>query len=63
MNHDPDDADCWLQRIVITVDIEGGPGTHNIAVGALLDVIDHFEHDGIQPHWTTLEITGPTTTP
>jgi hypothetical protein len=55
--------DDFLQRIVITLDIPGGPGTHTIAAGALLDVLGHFQHDGIQPHRITLEITGPTTAP
>lgn len=57
-----DNDDC-LQRVTITVDIPGGPGTETIAAGALLDVLNHLQHDGIQPHWITLEITGPTTTP
>jgi hypothetical protein len=52
-----------LQRITITLDIPAAPGTDTIAAAALLDVLNHLEHDGIQPHSTTLEITGPTTTP
>jgi hypothetical protein len=59
---DPDDG-YYLQRVVITLDIPGGPGTDTIAAGALLDVLDHFRHDAIQAHWVTLEISGPTTTP
>ena len=57
------DDDGFLQRIVITLDIPGGPGTETIATAAFLDVLRHLEHDGIQPLWTTLEITGPATTP
>jgi hypothetical protein len=60
---DPYDDGCYLQRVVITLDIPGGPGTDTIAAGALLDVLDHFRHDAIQAHWVTLEISGPTTTP
>jgi hypothetical protein len=56
------DHDDWLQRITITVDIPADPGTETIAAGALLDVLNHLQHDGIQPAWITLEITGPTTT-
>ena len=59
---DPDDG-YYLQRVVITLDIPGGPGTDTTAAGALLDVLDHFRHDAIQAHWVTLEISGPTTTP
>jgi hypothetical protein len=55
--------DDYLQRITITVDIPSGPGTETTAAGALLDVLGHLQHDGIQPHWIALEITGPTTTP
>lgn len=55
--------DEFLQRITITLDIPGGLGTEAIAAGALLDVLAHLLHDGIQPHWITLEITGPTATP
>ena len=58
---DPDGYN--LQRVVITLDIPGGPGTDTIAAAALLDVLDHFRHDAIQAHWVTLEISGPTTTP
>jgi hypothetical protein len=52
-----------LQRITITIDIDHEPGYQYVATGALLDVISHLAHDGIEPHWVTLEITGPTTTP
>jgi hypothetical protein len=57
------DDGYYLQRVVITLDIPGGPGTDTIAAAALLDVLDHFRHDAIQAHWVTLEISGPTTTP
>ena len=56
---DPDDG-YYLQRVVITLDIPGGPGTDTIAAGALLDVLDHFRNDAIQAHWVTLEISEPT---
>jgi hypothetical protein len=52
-----------LQRITITIDIDHEPGYQYVATGALLDVISHLAHDGIEPRWVTLEITGPTTTP
>jgi len=52
-----------LQRITITIDIDHEPGYEYVATGALLDVISHLAHDGIEPRWVTLEITGPTTTP
>ncbi|MGH9138011.1 MAG: hypothetical protein ACRD0G_13355 [Acidimicrobiales bacterium] len=57
------DDDTYLQRIVVTVDLVGGPGTATIAATVFLNVLDHLEHEGLQPHWTTLEITGPTPTP
>jgi predicted amino acid dehydrogenase len=52
----------YLQRITITLELPGGPGTDTIAAAAFLDVLRHLEHDGIQPAWATLEITGPPTT-
>jgi hypothetical protein len=55
--------DEYSQRVTITVDIPAGPGTEIIAVGALLDVLDHFQRDGIQAQWITLDIGGPPTTP
>ena len=58
-----DDDQDYLQRIVITLDIAGGRGTETIAAAAFLDVFEHLEREGIRPHWSTLEITGPTTTP
>ncbi len=57
------DESHYLQRITITVDIAAGPGTETIAAAALLDVLNHLQHDAIQPHWITLEISGPATTP
>jgi hypothetical protein len=58
MNYDED-----TQRVTVTLDIPAGPGTEIIAVGALLDLLDHLQHDGIQPQWITLDIGGPPTTP
>ena len=55
--------EALLQRITIIIDIDHGPGYQYVATGALLDVISRLAHDGIEPHWVTLEITGPTTTP
>ena len=52
-----------LQRITITIDIDHEPGYEYVATGALLDVISRLAHDGIEPRWVTLEITGPATTP
>jgi hypothetical protein len=45
---------CQLRR--------GGARTTDelVAAAALLDVISHLAHDGIDPRWVTLEITGPT---
>jgi hypothetical protein len=50
----------YLQRITITLDLPGGPGTDYTAAAALLTVLDHLRHEAIQAHWVTLEITGPT---
>ena len=52
-----------LQRITITIDIDHEPGYEYVATGALLDVIRRLAHDGSEPRWVTLEITGPATTP
>jgi hypothetical protein len=51
------------QRITITVDIDHEHGYEYVATGALLDVLGHLAHDGIEPRWVTLEITGTATTP
>jgi hypothetical protein len=56
-------SEMLLQRITITIDIDHEPGYQYVATGALLDVISHLAHDGIEPRWVTLEITGPATTP
>jgi hypothetical protein len=52
-----------LQRITITIGIDHERGYEYVATGALLDVLDHLAHDGIEPRWVTLEITGTATTP
>ena len=38
-----------LQRITITIDIDHEPGYQYVATAALLDVISHLAHDGIEP--------------
>jgi len=60
MNNHDDDDDA-RQRIMITVDIPSFLGTDTIAAAALLNVLNHLEHDGIRPYRTTLEITDTTT--
>jgi hypothetical protein len=52
-----------IQRITITIEIDHEPGCEYVATGALLDVISHLAHDGIEPRWITLEMTGTATTP
>ena len=57
------EPELLLQRITITIDIDHEPGYEYVATGALLDVLSHLAHDGIEPRWVTLEVTGPATTP
>ena len=57
------EPEMLLQRITITIDIDHEPGYEYVATAALLDVLHHFSHDGIEPRWVTLEITGPATAP
>ncbi len=57
----PNDDDDFPQRITITLDIPGYHGTDLVAIHALLNVLNHLEHDGIRPLRTTLEITEPAT--
>jgi hypothetical protein len=57
------EPEVLLQRITITIDIDHEHGYQYVATAALLDVISHLAHDGIEPRRVTLEITGPTTTP
>jgi hypothetical protein len=52
-----------VQRLTITVDIDYEPGYEHIAVGMFLDVLSRLAHDGAEPRWASLEITGPATTP
>ena len=52
-----------LQRITISIDLDYEPGYGHVAAGALLDVLSHLAHDGLEPRWVAVEITGPTTTP
>jgi hypothetical protein len=59
-DHHHRNHDDFLQRFIITIDIPG-PGIDTIAAATLLDVLNHFEHEGIWPYRTTLEIRGPTT--
>ena len=51
-----------LQRVTISVDIDYEPGSENIAAAMFLDVLSRLAHDGVEPRWTTLEITGAATT-
>ena len=52
-----------LQRLTISVDIDYETGYEHIATGMFLDVLSRLTHDGVEPRWATLEITGPATTP
>ncbi|MGH8996199.1 MAG: hypothetical protein ACRDYB_09275 [Acidimicrobiales bacterium] len=58
-----DDDGYYQQRVIITLDVPGGPGIDTTAAAALLDVLHHFQQEAIQAHWIALEISGPTTTP
>jgi hypothetical protein len=55
-----DDELC--QRVTITLEVADGLGVDIVAVAALLEVLRHFEHDGIRPFRTAIEIIDPTTT-
>ena len=50
------------QRITITLDVTDEPGNDSLAVGALLDVVRHLEHDAIIPLLIRLEIRSTPTT-
>jgi hypothetical protein len=50
------DQPFYPQRVTISFDLPFGLGTDTIAVQALLNLLDHLEHDGIRPHATTLKI-------
>jgi hypothetical protein len=56
------DDEVLLQRVTISVDIDYEPGSENIAAAMFLDVLSRLAHDGVEPRWTTLEITGAATT-
>ncbi len=43
------EPEALLQRITITIDIDHEPGYEYVATGALLDVLSHLAHDGIEP--------------
>jgi hypothetical protein len=54
--HTDDDWPLGQQHIVITFDLEAGPGTHTIAIDAFCTILGRLEHDGIEPLRTTIEI-------
>lgn len=47
------------RRVTITVDIGDEPGNDTTAIGILIDIIGHLEHDAIYPTLIRLEL-GPT---
>ncbi len=51
------DDEPIIQRVTITLELPGGLGTNTVAVGAVLDVLDHLERDGLRPYRTTIDIT------
>ncbi|MGO9658254.1 MAG: hypothetical protein ACLQVK_11740 [Acidimicrobiales bacterium] len=59
MNHD----EVLLQRVTVSVEIDYEAGSQHIAAAMCLDVMSRLAHDGVEPRWATLEITGPATTP
>lgn len=55
------DDDLPVQHVTITFELPGGPGTNIIPIEAVLNVLNHLEHDGLRPYRTTIDITEPTT--
>lgn len=51
------DDELITQRVTITLELPGGLGTNTITVGAVLEVLDHLERDGLRPYRTTIDIT------
>ena len=43
-------------NLTITFELPGGPGTATIAIGAVLNVLNHFELDGLWPYRTVIDI-------
>ena len=43
-------------NLTITFELPGGPGTTTIALGAVLNVLNHFEREGLRPYRTTIDL-------
>jgi hypothetical protein len=43
------------QRLVLTIDIPGGPANEKLAIDALTALVRHFEFDAIYPTFMALQ--------
>jgi len=48
-----------FQRIAITLDVIADQRNEALAATALLNLVDHFRHEGVETAWLTLEISCP----
>ena len=51
-----DDDEIPTLNLTITFELPGGPCTTTIAIGAVLNVLNHFERDGLRPYRTTIDL-------
>jgi len=57
-----DDDEIPTLNLTITFELPGGPCTTTIAIGAVLNVLNHFELDGLLPYRTVIDIVEAPTT-
>ncbi len=57
-----DDDEIPTLNLTITLELPGGPGIATTAIGAVLNVLDHFERDGLRPYRTVIDIAEQPTT-
>lgn len=56
-----DDDDPTL-HVTITLELPGWPGTNIIPIEAVVNVLNHLEHDGLRPYRIAIEIAEQPTT-
>lgn len=53
--------DLFILDVTLRLELPGGWVIGSIALGALTDVLDRLESDGVRPYRTTVEINETTT--
>ena len=51
------DAELFVLDVSVNLELPGGWIIASIALGALSEVLDRLEHDGVRPYRTSIEVT------